>query len=280
MEEFNSILSHYEKIVFLGDSLQRQLFFTLSCMMNSSLLREDIVTAKTNELAETVRSDFQWTHESSNTSVMFRMLPKALHKSDIFNSYISDSNPRHALIVNLGAHYHPHKIHGAKALEEDTRSIAEIAQQTNASVFWVDTIDFQWPTSNGEFVSKCWECKCEALTPGRILGTGEFTGPERYRSNPRYPSIDVPVPPNHSSPCIPYCLPANWRNQASNGVLEDPKYSAIQLVPTWHQLVSSGFPQSRFSYGDCTHKSTDALIAMAQQLLRALLRKMSKDSIR
>ena len=247
MDDFRSILSYYDKIIFIGDSIQRQLFFTLSCMAKTSLSKRNILPASGEN------SVFSWHHEPTNTLIEFRESPKALHKKQAFQNLTTvDSSPRNAVIVNLGAHYHPDKI---DLFKNHTRSIADAAETTSTNIFWVETVDFQWPTTNGEFIANCRKCRCEALTPGRILGMAEFTGSDRYRRNPDYPKYNVPIPPNHPSGlCIPYCLPANWRNHATNSVLEHPKYKAIHLVPIWKQLVSSGYAQSRYISGDCTHK--------------------------
>jgi hypothetical protein len=80
----------------------------------------------------------------------------------------------------------------------------------------------------------------------------------------------------NNSRCIPSCFPANWRNDVSNVILsKETNYSttskSVTIVPIWKQLVEFGFPQPRHD-GDCTHKSTDALIAIVQQVLRSMKR--------
>ena len=249
-----SIISQYDKIVLLGDSIQRQVFFTFSCMLNSSLTLKDVLPPGVKR--KFVKA-FEWKHEPTNTSIIYRLTGVASHNHGMFKSMTGkESHPRNALIINQGAHYHPDKI---EQMKEDTRSIAQIAQQTNTSMFWLETVDFQWPTANGDFAAACvengFQCKCEALTPDRILGVGEYKGPDHTRNSTDYPLYNLSIPPSHSSPCIPHCLPANWRNHITNDILADPKYSsAINLVPIWHQLVSSGYAQSRWIVRDCTHK--------------------------
>ncbi|CAJ1951770.1 unnamed protein product [Cylindrotheca closterium] len=271
MDELYSIVSCYDRIVFFGDSIQRQQFFTLSCMLNSSLTLKDFLPAKRKD------DEFRWTYPGTDTALMFRGSPKGLQNYGIFRNISSvESNPRYAAVVNLGAHYHPNN---NSTLEKDARIVAESAEQTTTSMFWVETIDFQWPTTNGEFVNACSDCQCEALTPGRIAGTGAYTGPDRYVNSAKYPTYKSLVVTNHTGPCIPYCWPANWRNHVTNNVMTNPKYSAINLVPVWQQLVSSGFAQSRFAVGDCTHKSTDALMAVVQQLLRSMKKRCDQRGV-
>jgi hypothetical protein len=60
------------------------------------------------------------------------------------------------------------------------KSVLQQARETSATMMWVETAPFEWPSTTGEFVPNCFDCKCEALTPQRIRGYGNFTGPPRY----------------------------------------------------------------------------------------------------
>eukprot|EP00980_Cylindrotheca_fusiformis_P020759 scaffold7755_cov104-Cylindrotheca_fusiformis.AAC.4 len=271
MDEMRSIVSYYRNLYMIGDSIMRQEFFTMICLLDHSIERADIMM--NNRLSDD--GPFQWIYNTSengrsSTSLNFLSMPQNLQQSKKLNDLVQvNQTNRDLFVLNQGAWYQPHK---ARNLQLATERARKLSEETSATVLWVETATFEWPTSNGEFVPKCYDCRCEALEAGRVDGNGNFTGPSRYLNWNRtidyedfkflYPNIFERI----KQPCIPYCLPANWRNDISNGILLN---SSVGVVPIWNQLVSFGFPQSRHN-GDCTHKSTDALMAIVQQILRSM----------
>ena len=258
MDDFENIIASYDTIVYIGDSITRQQFFTMVCLLDSSLEPEHIQIPNDN-------SNYNWRHNASNTSILYREQLTIIHSDPTFLRHTqAKSTPKELTIFNLGAHY-GHSFRNPpltrSQLQEAAQAIAERSNGTNATMFWVETVDFQWPTANGEYVQRCWECKCEALTPDRILGHGKLNIPKRY--------IEEALNQSRSTDCIPNCKTANWRNDLTNSVLQSHPGSKVSIIPVWKQLVSSGFPHARVD-GDCTHKSTDALIAVVQQTLRGM----------
>eukprot|EP00526_Cylindrotheca_closterium_P015580 CAMPEP_0113645244 /NCGR_PEP_ID=MMETSP0017_2-20120614/23834_1 /TAXON_ID=2856 /ORGANISM="Cylindrotheca closterium" /LENGTH=250 /DNA_ID=CAMNT_0000556941 /DNA_START=145 /DNA_END=894 /DNA_ORIENTATION=+ /assembly_acc=CAM_ASM_000147 len=77
MDEVDSILSCYDKIVFFGDSIQRQQFFTLSCILNPSLSLKNIMPNPTKD-------EYKWKDDRTNTLIMFHGAPKSVHKNGAF----------------------------------------------------------------------------------------------------------------------------------------------------------------------------------------------------
>jgi hypothetical protein len=285
MKDFGSIISAYNNVYLIGDSIMRQQFFTMICMLNPSVENDDFWQEESKEN----RGPFQYIYNSSqknrSTSIMLKPFDKDIHRSQKFQLLAANATKGDIFIINQGAHYQSNKLN---RLQLATKSVLQQARETSATMMWVETTPFEWPTTTGEFLPKCFDCKCEALTPQRIRGYGNFTGPSRYlrwnRSSDDYEHFTFLYPDimeRNKSRCIPDCHPANWRNDVTGVILsKDTNYSttsskSVTIVPIWKQLVEFGFPQPRHA-GDCTHKSTDALIAIVQQVLRSMKRHAMK----
>jgi hypothetical protein len=151
----------------------------------------------------------------------------------------------------------------------------------------VEPTEEQWPTSNGMFTTSCsWRCKCEALTPERILGVGNAydhsehqvdMSQDKRNTGPFVDLIDFGTSPSQrtNESCIPDCLPASWRRDLANGILGTNSSSKLHIVPVWRQLVERGVLNAKLPF-DCTHKSADALMVMTQQLVRSMLQVLSQ----
>jgi hypothetical protein len=282
MNEFKSIISSYDNLIFMGDSLIRQQFVTMLCMLDPSTEQDSIafaINATGLEAFDKMRVVYNDSQNKYLVSINYLRVNMGVNGYRHFQKLTgANATEKDLFILNQGAWYQPETLH---MLQRTAKGILQRAQMTNATIFYMETVDFQWPSSNGQHVELCSDCQCEPLTPQRIRGDGNFTGPARYLGSGRSLSHSVlerfkPLyadffERNHSfNDCIPYCLPANWRNDVTNSILSQE--AAITIVPIWKQLVSFGFPQNRRA-GDCTHKSTDALIAMNQQLLRSMKRR-------
>lgn len=284
MSEFKSIISSYDNLIFVGDSLIRQQFVTLLCMLDPSTEQDNItfaINATGLEAFDKMRVDYKDSQSKALVSLTYLQANVGANGNRDFQKLTgANTTEKDLFILNQGAWYQPATLH---MLVRTAKGILQRAQVTNATIFYMETVDFQWPTSNGQHVEECRDCRCEPLTPQRIRGDGEFTGPARYlgsgsslphfvlkKLKPLY--ADFFERDHSNSECIPYCLPANWRNDVTNSILSEEAEKPITIVPIWKQLVSFGFPQNRRA-GDCTHKSTDALIAMNQQLFRSMKRR-------
>jgi hypothetical protein len=284
MKDFSSIISSYNNLYLFGDSIIRQQFYTMVCMLNTSVQKDDIWLEESRDNAGPYQYIYNSPHKNHSTSIMLKPTNQAIHRSQEFQLLAANATKEDALVINQGAWYYPNKL---DKLQLATESVVQQAHETNATVMWVETSPFEWPSTTGEFVPKCTDCKCEALTPQRIGGYGNFTGPPRYLQWDRssdykhftYLYPDIMERNKSRSRCIPNCFPANWRNDVTNAILSKKSkatnYSSssksVTIVPIWKQLVAFGFPQPRHD-GDCTHKSTDALIASVQQMLRSMKR--------
>eukprot|EP00980_Cylindrotheca_fusiformis_P004750 scaffold1008_cov124-Cylindrotheca_fusiformis.AAC.18 len=291
MNEIEAILLSFDSIVFMGDSLIRQQYLTLLCVLDPYIQISNITfPLKPNVTGFKVYGAMGFVYrEPQNTSatisIKYIEARKRIHQNRYFNDLTgTNATRKDLLIINQGAWYPPLEI---RILFETVEGVLARAQISNASIFFMETVNFEWPSSNGEHLKGCSICKCEALTADRIRGDGNFTGPPEYlkqggfevqefilkRLQPMHPDIMERNFSSSSSQCIPYCLPANWRNDVVHYVLSSSPQEPppVTVVPIWKQLVSFGHPQNRHD-GDCTHKSTDALLAMTQQLLRSMQR--------
>jgi hypothetical protein len=173
-------------------------------------------------------------------------------------------------------------------LKDALTFIKDMSHSSKAHIFFMEVTDEQWPTSNGMFTVPCPICPCEPLGPDRILGVGHADALSAHQINMSLdptkntgPIFDLifdlidfgstPEGRKNNALCIPSCLPASWRRDVTNAILESNASNMLHIVPIWRQLVDRGLMHSRFP-GDCTHKAADALIAMNQQLVRSMLK--------
>lgn len=156
-------------------------------------------------------------------------------------------------------------------------------------MFFIESTDEQWPTSNGIHTKICtWHCKCEPLDNDRIAGKGALIDHSKHNRNISGDlSIHLDAQQNEKlqtfygryfphlvnvsdySISVPSYLHANWRNDISHSILLQSA-PHIKIVPVWKQLVAQSMPHSR-NDGDCTHKSLDAVIAIVEQLTRTMM---------
>jgi GDSL/SGNH-like Acyl-Esterase family found in Pmr5 and Cas1p len=266
-DSMSSIVSQFDRIWFIGDSILRQQFWNLICMLSPNINKKEEISSIGGY------GDEKWIRTTHNGTILqytrfgwlFDNEESALY-NDAFPEAIRTYTNRDAIIINAAAHYTGRRI---TTLNRTAHFITDMSFKSNASIFFVEASDEQWPTSNGYFTPSCWgQCQCESLTPERILGVGHVSQAVNV-------SQDIPTSPfdfdsalRNDSLCIPNCLPANWRNNLANPVLRNGR---LAIVPLWRQLVAHGMPHSRLERGDCTHKSSDALIVMNHQLGRSML---------
>ena len=262
-----SFLASYDHVHFFGDSVMRQQFATLLCMMDPLNAHNNVPVPEGEleiayHLNQPLGRQTVFKYTETGSARLFhdaiKALPESSHNATLF-------------VIGGGLRFHPrdtpNKTFAHHALGDDcpelvqfARSVASVAFSAPPAlvILWMETTDQQWPTDNGDFHKNCmWFATCAPVTPAREIGMGNSSDVCRHGPNNKLrDKVGV---------CLPNCLAANWRNMLTNPVFEG---SRVQVVPVWQQLVSHGYPHMRKN-GDCAHKSLDVLIMMNQQLLRA-----------
>ena len=282
-----SVLSRLERVWFIGDSVNRQQFEVLLCMVSPNLTTNELVFSQDDALSYATKNElsYHWKNGKSNTvfryspfGLIFDRTEGTLYRT-AFPEAIRTSTDKDLIVVNAGHHYHSQDY---DILREAATQIA--TQCTNATLVFMEAADEQWPTSNGIFATACsWACKCEPLSEQQVQGIGmprnsgnkpiDFTVRDpRQLVMPSwvfdlYPNFTVSSPAD----CVPYCAPANWRNDVTRPILQQTEHSQVKIVPVWRQLVSQQKVHSLQLEGDCTHKPVPSLMTMNEQLVRSLL---------
>eukprot|EP00521_Asterionellopsis_glacialis_P007965 CAMPEP_0195288102 /NCGR_PEP_ID=MMETSP0707-20130614/4901_1 /TAXON_ID=33640 /ORGANISM="Asterionellopsis glacialis, Strain CCMP134" /LENGTH=430 /DNA_ID=CAMNT_0040347925 /DNA_START=129 /DNA_END=1417 /DNA_ORIENTATION=- len=285
------VLKQYRRIWFIGDSVHLQQFMALNCWIMGSMFAphrsmrecgEQSVYEHDLGTTNLIYSELGWNFKSSNH--------EAPLYDTVFPQAIQTSTAEDAIVINLGLHYDSTR---ADLLQKAAKFIVKGSQNTNATVFVMETSDEQWPTSNGVWSPQCVEQmgQCEAVTPERQRGRGKWGSkvdltmdidripePDYEQFGNLYPNLFLDEDHNYefkvktgvdpTQRCVPDCLPANWRNDMVRPLLLQDD-SKITLVPIWKQLVSQQANHARRN-GDCIHKALDALQVMNEQLLRSM----------
>jgi hypothetical protein len=284
-----AILKQYENIYMIGDSLLRQQFFVLVCMLNTS---STIDVTKTKEKVE-YRSTIRWSNKNSFTTIIYTpsgplFTQKPLYEEE-FPRAVASGTARDIIIMNAGHHY---SSDAASMLLDDVTFIIGKTKNRSTHIYFMETTDEQWPTSNGMYPSFgneccCEKCNCEVWNDDKILGMGKintdlYNFSAAYgRVNPDQSILDPLFDPNHllnHSLCVPDCYRANWKNILLRSILVLQNQSNVHLVPLWQQLVSRKLLNS-VSRTDCTHQSVDTLIEVNLQLLRSINGQHRKQAI-
>ena len=304
MNQMDSIISFYKTISFIGDSILAQQYFSFLCIMrNHSLTKKNFKrlcpTAYKVKKKE-CNYELELLNNNSKTKLRYFKMGLLFQERELYDyafPMATDGNATYQdlVIVNLGVHYWPWDV---DKLVKATEFVYNRSQNTNATILFVESTDPQWQSTTGEFVKEFgWYPKypCKALDSKRIKGEGNYTGPSHliahYQNSVNtysgskvfqsmYPEYFARHPEyfgknRSASLCVPYCLPANWRNDVTNAILSKKSNTTrpVTIVPVWRQLIAHGVPHNIYN-GDCTHKSMDAIIAMNQQLLREMKKKI------
>jgi hypothetical protein len=294
LELIPSIIGQFDRVWFIGDSVLKQLYWNLICMLSLTTV-EDIIGNVQATFANNItymKDGYEFNTTLNSTFIRYTQFgwkfdttEQALYQTD-FPEAVRTYTENDAIVINAGAHYDGTR---TTLLKNAATFIHNMSHQSKANIFYVETSDEQWPTSNGMYTEACtWKCQCEHLTPERILGYGDtYDTSEKHINMSLDPSnmgpfVDgIDVDRNqilrHHSLCIPDCLPASWRSDLANPILERNASNKFHLVPVWRQLVERRLFSSK-SLGDCIHKTGDALIAMTQQLCRSMLHALSQRS--
>jgi hypothetical protein len=298
------IITQYDTIYMIGDSVLRQQFNVLRCMLDphldpktsirriATMQREVYKTVFTHPNGKTTKFIYTtWGYcfeEPCKTWPLLRDFPAAL----------GNGTHKDIIIVNAGHHYRSPdagvlKDHAnlmvelvQKAAADRTMSSSSSSRSSIPQVFFMETADENFPTSNGLFPvggEECLfnKCTCRAVTSDMIQGRGILdpsvnwtlalgrAKPDRHVLDALFPTTTTTtsIVADPHAQCVPDCYPAHWRSDLTLPILK--KSSNIHIVPVWRQLALRGIPNN-CSPGDCTHKGVDTVIEMNRQLFRTI----------
>jgi hypothetical protein len=317
-KKLSHIVQQHDRIWFIGDSVMRQQYHSLLCMLPRRKSSDPILLPLDNDDRDMVaafpykpdlglglrfenisENESDIAHIHNTTIIRYSRFGKQFgdYRSILYSTFpnaVQTSSAKDAIVMNAGLHY---DIKFAQQLVDDVTFIANASLYSQAVIYFMETTDEQWPTSNGMFARPCmWKCHCEPLTLDRIkgLGVARDKGPQNVmfslndREMPSKEHFDglysdylknfssFPQAENASvEQCVPNCAPASWRSDLTNPILGNRLLSHVQLVPVWSQLVNRGLVHATAD-GDCTHKSLDALQMMNEQLARSMYSTMSQ----
>lgn len=87
----------------------------------------------------------------------------------LFPETVRASTIHGLIVINAGVHHHTEKL---DRLERMASHLAN--QRLLGALIYVDSVDEQWPTSNGVFSTNCAtsQCICEPVSGDKLLGYG------------------------------------------------------------------------------------------------------------
>lgn len=284
-------LANYDRVYLQGDSLLRQQFYGLICIIDPNVTRAQIP-------GKNIRMQYNYTHEHGTTAIVMKYINGFEDDSNLVaNAYTTpattEATELDAIVWNAAAHYLSYRANQMQSALELMRDTV-----TNASIFYMEPAVEQWPSSNGLYTKPCKSrCPCEPVTEERLNGRGSLSGPVDYEQGETHLIPDEEVfrtlYPHHkyltlfaqrngssASDCIPDCLPASWRVDLSRKILSNHTTSTIiTMVPTWWQLYALG-SQTGYAHtrrpGDCTHLDVSTILATNQQLIRSMMMQQEK----
>jgi len=301
-ENVRTTLGHYDRVLFIGDSVLAQQFLSLVCSLNPRITMKDIEQGT----AGLRHMQYQFQHkndaassssEYKTTTLTYRQVGRLFRNDqqgffqDFYPKAVATFTNTDAIVLNAGLHYHSP---AADHLQRTVRHIAVQSQYTNATVLLMEPTNAEWATRSGTFTKVCmFKCMCEAITNERLDGRGALSGTANYSeaeaSQPHAATFAQLYPEpyqqqqwwgNNDSSCIPDCLPASWRSDLVRDTLQkvrrnltaSARRKVLTLVPVFWQLVALGSKIKQASsiqvQGDCVHKDGKSLLFMDSQLLR------------
>ncbi|KAL7540504.1 hypothetical protein ACHAWF_006699 [Thalassiosira exigua] len=295
VEAVRATLSRYGTVWLHGDSVMKQAFYTLACMLNSSVALPWAMAGggglgkarQKTGLGYDGIEKFAYRHAGGSTRFIYSRFG-ALWDTDAnfykhdFPLAVRTLTPNDAILVNVAFHVLPSKPSG---IERAMTFMAEQSLVANATVFYLEPHPEEWPTSNGMFTKSCpSRCDCERLSDARLSGRGEFARPANGTVDQKYAtSTGKPDAPffrrlypddrtweNDTEGCVPNCLPATWRVDFVRTHLARVRHR-IRVVPIFWQLASREDGHSGRGRGDCTHKNLYATMLMIFQWIRTIV---------
>ena len=295
-ETIQSTISQYDTVWLHGDSIMEQTFYTLACLINSSIneLPTDAELGGpdkmrwTLNLAEQGRLIEKFTYIHSRGKTEFRYsryglswgLQDNLYKFDFPYAVKTLTSKDIILTTGASAHYTPSK---APEYEKALEFIASQSKLSNASIYLFEPTPEDWPTSNGQYTPSCmWQCECGTLSEERMKGRVKFItrdkeNDEQYMSNDGkpeaeffqklYPNMNMTELTNRN--CIPNCLPNSWRTEVVRKW--ENNSGKVHLIPIYWQLASIPNGNTGRKRGDCTHRNLYGTELMISQWIRTIL---------
>ena len=160
LANLRNAIQRYDTIWFIGDSVLRQQFYSLICMMDPSLGKH---AGKPFNLTGENYESLVWHHsnQSQNGTTLrysqfgwhFDTSEYALYRDD-FPTAVKTLGSNDAIVLNAGMHYDSSRVH---FLAKAVNFMANMSTQSTASVFYMEPLLEEWPTSNGFFTNQC-EC--------------------------------------------------------------------------------------------------------------------------
>lgn len=259
-----SVLSRYNIVWFHGDSILAQTFYTLACMLNSTIEQWNGNNTISNivwkvGLGMDTPEQFEYRHASGTTKFIYSRFGQSwgldanLFEYD-FPLAAANLSSRDAIVTNgAAAHYHPD--HG-RNFSTVVDFIIEKSKITNATMYYFEPTHQEWPTSNGIYRENLGSCPCYPLTDAQLMGMEtNYTCDAATRL---YGNISISK------------VPSFWQVDVVKHLLVEKSSINIHLVPIYWQLVSRDGGSSKHD-GDCTHKDVYATITMIYQLTRAIM---------
>ena len=291
-ETIRSTLSRYDTVWLHGDSIMEQTFYTLACIINSTIstLPTNAELVKRVNLAESGRLIEKFTYKHYWGSTEFRYsrygikwgLQDNLYKYDFPYAVRTLTSKDIILTTGASAHYAPSK---ASQYDKALDFIASQSMLSNASIYLYEE---EWPTSNGMHTPSCtWRCGCETLSEERMTGHAKFissgkAGPsgltdENYMMKDGkpdedffqrlYPSMNMTELAHRN--CTPNCLPNSWRTDVVRKW--ENESGMVHIVPIYWQLASIPNGNTGRRQGDCTHRNLYGTQLMISQWIRTIL---------
>ena len=308
---FKATLQEHNNILFLGDSVLRQQYFTFVCMLDPEATEDRFVKFH-NGGSDTPEFSFVHHHSSSavnaasTTTVHYAAFgPKFAHRMRHLYEFalpwaIGNYTQQDAIVVDASRHFPSSRF---QLYDKILSHLKEQSTKTKASFYYMEPTPEEWPTSNGLYFGGCYlTCECHALDDAKLKGRATPYDPHVNLTDPKVegkepvPKYDdfVPFYPNTARlfttemdpadrSCLPDCTPADWRVQLVRSKLignqttthnnnNNNNNNNFHLVPTYWQLVGKPHHSSAWASKDCTHRSLDAIVMMNEQLIRTMRR--------
>lgn len=295
---FRSALGKFRTVWYFGDSVCRQSYWTTVCLADP-MADPSRVYGKFDGQKRAL--DVSYPLENLNTTLRFIDHGGTKDYSIPLKKLSLGSGD--AVVINAGARFDERSVSNLANAYRDISALSRT--YPSVPIFFLETTDAQWPTSNGLFLDRLrWKIpQCEPVTDDRLMAMGSVSV-EASELASWFASIGRSFEPsleqlsilpnvtraryykafasnrrNGSSTCVPHCLPANWRNELLQSLMKKDGSRTVDVVPLFYQLIASETPHM-LTDGDCMHKGTDILITAAKQLIRIMsLNSLSSRSV-
>jgi len=179
-ELVQAVAQKHNNILFVGDSVMRQQYVILLCMIDPTLEHMQLLDGKDSQFR--FRTYYQ-RPDGNVTSLFYEGFGHGWSNHEHQNTLYNGSFPRaietytkqDAIVLNANSHYNANSV---KLLIHDMHFLAQQAARSNgASVYLMEPSPNEWPTGNGFNIRECQQkktCRCEALTAERLLGRDPY----------------------------------------------------------------------------------------------------------